>query len=423
MQITEKLLHFIWQFGYYNKAGLQTISKESVQIIYSGVLNTNQGPDFLNAKIKIGNTILAGNIEIHILASDWEKHQHQTDPNYQNIILHVVWKNDKAFNNYVPVLELQPLVSIILLEQYNLLMQASGNIPCNKYLPVLNELGWVAWKERLVAERLLRKTNHVLTELDASKQHWEEVCWWLVAENFGMKQNAGLFIQMAKTISVNLLAKHKNNIAQLEALLLGQANFLNQEFSDSYPKMLQKEYRFLQKKYQLAKVHTQPVFLRMRPAGFPTLRLAQLAALVHQSSHLFSKIKEINSITEWKELFRIKPNDYWLYHYTLEDEASFKEKSFGEPTVNSILINTIAPLLFAYGEYNKKDLYKERAIQLLQNMSAEQNVITLFWKDKLITQKNAFDTQALIELKNNYCSEKKCLECAVGNKILGNSIR
>ena len=421
--MTEKLLQFIWQFQYYNKQQLQTAAGEEIQILKVGMLNTNQGPDFLNAAIKINNITLIGNIELHIKSSQWHQHNHSKDKNYNNIILHIVWQNDEqifdANNNLIPTFELQNLIPKMLLEKYNILMQTNTALPCANFLPALSNIGWLSWKERLTTERLLIKSENVLQVFENTNHNWEETFWQILAYNFGLKVNADLFKQVAKSISINILAKHKNQIQQLEALLLGQANLLQHNTTNNYVAMLQKEYLFLQKKYGLKNIEGNAMFLRMRPANFPTIRLAQLAMLVHNSTHLFSKIKQIENVKTVQALFDITCNDFWHYHYTLNDEQQHCEpKKLGKQMIDNIIINTIIPVLFAYGNYMQEDNYKIKAIQWLQELQPEKNIITNSWKNYNIDNKSAFDSQALIHLTNNYCNKKMCLSCAVGNKIL-----
>ncbi|MFP5039953.1 DUF2851 family protein [Parasediminibacterium sp. JCM 36343] len=420
--MNEKLLQFIWQFQYFNRDALQVENGEALSIIKIGLFNKNQGPDFTNASIKIGEVQLVGNIEIHTLSSDWLKHKHTADKQYGNIILHVVWQNDVAIQdmhgNTIPVLVLENRVPKLLLSKYTALMD-NGAIPCHgPAFPDLDELSWVAWKERLLAERLERKAEHVLELLKESNNHWEEVFWWMLAANFGVKVNTALFEAVAKTIPVNVLAKHKQQIHQLEALLLGQANLLEGEMEEDYPRMLQKEYAFLLKKYKLRTTTIQPNFLRMRPANFPTVRLAQLAMLVQESSHLFSKIKEMDKYADVLALFTVTANDYWHYHYRFNQITEYKPKALGTSTINNIVINTIVPVLFAYGMYVKEESYKEKAINWLTQVKAEENNLTKSWQGYGTKNKTAFDSQSLIELTNNYCHQKRCLDCAIGNKIL-----
>src|SRR5689334_21716501 len=286
--MNERLLQFIWQFQYFNHTYLTTVDDKNLQIIHPGSLNQNAGPDFSEAKIKIDNTIWIGNIELHIKSSHWLQHNHTNDKNYGNVILHVVWLHDKeikdANGNNIATLELQSLVPKITLQKFERLMNTTDFIPCSFALPVLNEVAWLAWKERLIIERLEKKSESIIDNLQQVSNHWEEIFWQTLARSFGMKVNADAFEEIAKSLSLNVLSKHKNQINQLEALLLGQAGLLSSTFDDAYAIMLQKEYKFLANKYALKCINRSPDFLRMRPNNFPTLRLAQLAILIHQSS-------------------------------------------------------------------------------------------------------------------------------------------
>jgi hypothetical protein len=434
--MTERLLQFIWQFQYFNKNELTASGGEDVQIIFPGQFNSNQGPDFINAKIKIDTTIWAGSVELHIKTSDWNKHHHQYDPNYNNVILHVVWEDDSSRRSAsggipgrgtgVPVVELQSRISKILLQRYEELMNASSFIPCEKSIHSIRDIIWKSWKERLLAERLSRKAKTVETCLQQNNYHWEETLWWLLARNFGMKVNADAFEAIARSVSITMLAKQKHQVQQLEALLLGQAGLLKGTFKEDYPKLLQSDYTLHQRRYKL-QYKFQPIsvpvlFLRMRPGNFPTVRLAQLAMLIHESAHLFAKIKEADSLKDVKSLFDLTASDYWDYHYLLDEPSSFKKKHLGDAMIANIIINTVAPVLFAYGGYHGKQQYRDKAVQWLEETIAEHNTIIKGFGEINIETKNAFDSQALIELKNEYCDKKRCLECAVGNAILSTRV-
>lgn len=438
--MTERLLQFIWQFQYFNKSELVTDSGEPVQIILPGQYNTNQGPDFSDAKIKIGKTTWAGSVEMHIKTTDWKKHNHQGDKNYTNVILHVVWEDDgngsrnsgnrnsvpiivTEQSSVVPVVELKDRVSKILLQRYGDLMNSSGFIPCENSIGSVREIVWRIWKDRLLAERLMRKAEIVETYLKQNNYHWEETFWWMLARNFGMKVNADAFEAVARSVSINILAKHKSQLIQLEAILLGQAGLLEGDSdsyrdSEDYPKLLQREYKFLNEKYKLNPIHQPVHFLRMRPGNFPTIRLAQLAALITESAHLFSKIKESKSVKEISKWLDVTANDYWHYHYRFDETSAFKKKRLGTAMIDNIIINTVAPVLFAYGTYHNENKYKEKALEWLEATTAESNSITKGFRNLGIENKNAFDSQALIELKNEYCNKKRCLDCSVGNAIL-----
>ncbi len=418
--MNERLLQFIWQHLYFNKEQLVTEDGQLLQIIFQGSINTNQGPDFLNAKLKIGDVLWAGHVELHLKTSDWNKHGHENDEQYNSVILHVVWQHDTIAQQRFPLLALNSRVASSLLEKYGELMQQNKFIPCENQVASVREIVWLSWKERMVAERFQQRSKKIEELLVTTKHHWEDVFWQLIARNFGLPLNADLFEAIAQSISVIILAKHKNQIQQVEALLLGQAGLLNDEFDDHYPQMLAKEYQFLKKKYKLEPVPQKPVFLRMRPSNFPTIRLAQMAMLIHHSSHLFSKIIEAKELSEIKKMLQLTANDFWHTHYTLTDASAFKKKQLGTMMLENILINTIIPVLFAYGSYHKKEQIKQKAIQWLQQLPKEKNVITKKWEEVGVAHQSAFDSQALLHLKKNYCTQKNCIGCAVGNSIQKN---
>lgn len=417
--MTEQLLQFIWQFQYFNRHDLSVTDGAVLQIIHPGKYNTNQGPDFLEATVKIDNTILVGSIELHINSTDWYRHGHDTDSNYSNVILHVVWQQDSGRQPFaVPVLELQQRVSMLLLRQYDEWMQQAAFVPCAAAVKDVKELVWLSWKERLMTERLQRKSEYVLQLLQQNTFHWEETCWQLMAKNFGIQINAEAFESIARSLPLAVLARHKHQVPVLESLLLGQAGLLEETFSGSYEKLLQREYRFHQHKYKLTRPAVTMHFLRMRPAAFPSIRLAQLAMLVHQSTHFFATLKEAPGSKTVTRLLNVSANDYWHYHYRLDVPAVYKVKKLGHAMVNNIMINTVTPLLFAYGLYHKEQALKDKAVQWLTEAAPETNTVTANWKKLGVSNKNALHSQALIELKSKYCDVKKCLDCAIGNALL-----
>lgn len=418
--MNERLLQFIWQFQHYNKDGLELTNGETLQVVFPGQLNKNQGPDFLEARIRIGNTLWSGSIELHVHSSDWNKHAHQLDPNYDNVILHVVWQEDQDIQSrfLIPVLSLEEKVPKFLLQQYETWMNSMSFIPCEKSFRTIPDIIWIGWKEKLVIERLERRSIMISHFLQQNNHHWEETFWWLLARNFGIVVNAESFEMIARSLPIAILAKHKNQIHQLEAMLLGQGGLLKQVFNEDYPRMLQKEYQFLKRKYHFMPIHQAVLFLRMRPVNFPTIRLAQLAMLVRESSHLFSRIKEVISVKDMRKLVNVTANDYWHYHYTFDDTSSFKPKIVGKVMTENILINTVIPVLYAYGYLNNEDKWKQKALNWIEEIAVEKNPVTMNFSKLGISGENAFDSQALIELKTKYCDEKKCLECAVGNALL-----
>lgn len=418
--MNEKLLQFIWQFQYCQTASLKTVCGKHVTVQYPGERNVNQGPDFLDARIRIGDTAWAGNIEMHVLASDWEKHRHGDDDLYKNIILHVVWRNDAARRQQppCPVVELQPLVPKLMLQKYQQFMENTGFIPCAKSIDAVPSIIFTNFRERLLVERMQQKTQPVLEWQRQTLGHWEETFWRMLARNFGITVNAEAFESMACNTSAGLLARNKHSHVKIESLLMGQCGLLNDLFTDQYPQMLQQEYRLMKTKYGLTPSPVRVLFLRMRPGSFPTIRLSQLAALVYRSQHLFSKILDTDNLDTVMDLFRVQANDYWLNHYKFDEPSKYNEKQLGEDMLHNIIINTVAPVLFAYGIEKNEIRYKDRALEWIAALPAEKNTITAGFQKLDVKVKNAAGSQALIQLKNNYCRHKRCLECAVGVHLL-----
>ena len=418
----EDLLQFIWKFQYFNRNELRCIDGDEVRILHPGTFNSNQGPDFKEAKIKINNILWSGNVELHINSSHWHTHHHSEDTNFNNVILHVVWNHDTeikdANGSVLSTIELQSRVSKLLLEKYRRLKENAQFIACENLSSGFGSLALNSWKQRLVAERLIIKSKNIFTDLQQTNYHWEETFWWLIAANFGLTLNSGVFKKMARSLPLSLVAKHKKNIIQVEALLYGQAGLLSKTFEDKYPKMLQKEYFFYQKKYKLSPVDEELYYLRMRPANFPTIRLAQLAMLICSSEHLFSKIKETESVDELKKMFSVTANDYWHYHYIFDEVSDYKIKKLGSQMVDNIIINTVVPVIFSYGLHHSEEALKEKAIRWLEEIAPEKNTITQGFERLSYSNKSAFDSQAYIQLKKEYCDHHLCLQCAIGNSIL-----
>ena len=412
------MLQYIWQYSFYQPAQLVTTDNLVVQVAYPGLSNTNQGPDFLNAKIKIGGTTWVGSVEIHINSSEWNDHKHSSDNNYNNVILHVVWNEDLKINLPFPTLVLQDRVSKVLLSRYEEIMCTAGFIPCEQHIHKIDAVVFTLWKERLLIERLQLRTGSINEMLNNNSIDWEATLWWMLARNFGLKVNSDSFEKIAHSIPVKILAKHKNQIHQLEALLLGQAGTLDKHFSESYPNMLRKEYDYLRKKYGLIKIHYPLYYLRMRPANFPTVRLAQLAALIHSSKHLFSNILSAEKVNELRQFLNITANDYWHYHYLFDEATAFSKKNLGKQMIDNIIINTCIPIVYAYGYYHNNENHKAKAIGWMRELPAEKNLITKGFENLKMENKNAHDSQALLHLKRNYCDNRHCLNCAVGNAVL-----
>lgn len=421
--ITEEFLHFIWQYQLINHSVFKTLKGEYVQVLQAGTHNKNSGPDFSLAKIKINNTLWAGNIEIHIKTSDWLKHKHQHDMKYENLILHVVYENDlpeadlQQFN--FPVAEIKGLIDTNLSEKYKNIIQHKGKIPCEQLIGDIDTFRFKSGLNRLAVERLQTKAEKVMAMLQANNNSWEETMYQCVARAFGLKINAEPFEKLAKQLPLKIIGKHKNNFNQIEALLFGTAGMLHDNLKDEYGKSLYKEFQFLKAKYSLQPLEKHEWhFLRLRPAAFPTIRLAQFAKLLFDSVHLFSKIKTNAEYKNIQHLFKVNVSDYWLTHYTFDTVSEKRNKSLGSNAIDLIILNAIVPVLFAYGQHTGSEAIKENALQLLGNISAENNSIIKDWTTLKHAAENALESQALIQLRNEYCNKKRCLNCHVGTYVL-----
>lgn len=417
----ESFLHYIWQFKLFTASSLRTTDGDEIEIINVGQYNTNAGPDFFNAKIRIASTMWAGNIEIHTNASDWIKHQHQFNKSYDNVILHVVQNADtdvyRTDGQKIPQLILT--YPSHLEENYTWLQQNQKWIACADKIHAVPSIVIQSWKNTLLAERLESKMETIQHLLNESEQHWEEAFYITLARNFGFGVNNQAFEQLAKSLPLSVIGKHKDQLLQLEALLLGQAGFLAEQLEDNYYKQLKLEYHFLKQKYQLSAMDvSQWKLLRLRPDNFPPVRIAQFAALIHRSSKLFSKILERPTMDYLCTLFATEPSEYWQTHYLLGQESASVSKKLGVASIHGLLINTVVPFLFCHAHSKQQQELKDNAMQLLESIPAEKNSIVRHWQELGLHSASAYDTQALIQLKNNYCNFKKCLHCRVGHKVM-----
>ncbi len=419
--MNEALFQFIWQYSLYQPTGLQTVDGEPITVIHGGKLNRDAGPDFLEGKIKIGKTLLVGNIEHHVKSSDWLRHGHQNDAAYQNLILHVVYENDvKDVARNTPTLELKDHIPAHVIGHYAGLMQAAQKLPCAGQHQQVREITKESWMSRLLAERWEQKLADWNVMLENSAEDWRNLLYWRMAANFGFKTNAAPFLMLAQSLPINIPTKHKENLMQIEALLFGQAGMLEEDFEEDYPRELQREYEYLRKKYQLKPIAKHLwKFLRMRPANFPTVRIAQFAALIHRSIHLFSQIVETHTVKEIEPLLELTASEYWDTHFQFDAlQKQVSKKSLGKTSIQNIVINTVAPIQFLFAARQDTHKLQERALQLLEAVPAEQNNITRLWAENGWVPENAAQSQALLQLYNNYCSSKRCLECAVGLNII-----
>lgn len=419
----EEFLHYIWKFKLFTSKGLYTVDGEEIKIIHQGQHNSDGGPDFFNSKIKIAETTWAGNVEIHLKSSDWIKHRHQNDKAYQNVILHVVYEHDKKITDQlgraISTLELKGLINESLVEKYEDLIFSKGWIPCASQLKLVDHFTINNWKERLILERLERKSEEVMSTLKLNKNNWEETFYQYLFKYFGLKINALPFEILAKNTPLKIISKH-NKIGEIEALLFGQAGFLQDHLKDDYTLQLKKEYLFLRSKFAL-----QPMdkscwkLLRLRPNNFPTIRISQLSNLLSKDARLFSKILTSETIDDLKKIITTKASAYWENHYQF-DVLSLKksEKKVGDLLKNNIIINVVIPFVFVYAKVKQDESLNQKTLGWLLEIKAENNSIIKKWNFFGINTKNARDSQALIELKNNYCSQKKCLNCSIGNNLL-----
>lgn len=419
----EDLFQYLWKMKLFKANNLKTTENDSIEILNVGHQNHYSGPDFFNAKIKIGDTIWAGNVELHIKTSDWLLHHHQYDQAYQNIILHVVYENDIELKNNndekIRTLILKEHISEVIIKKYQNFKENNDRIPCEKSISQVPTAFINTYLEKIIVQRLAHKSQEIERLLAENNQHWEQSFYIHLASTFGFKVNQVPFELLARCTPLHILAKHKNNLHQLEAILLGQAGFLNDTFTDSYAVMLQNEYAFLKKKYALHEIANHSWKLsRLRPSNFPMVRIAQFAALIHHSSHLFSKIIATDSVDEILKLFKICASSYWDTHYHLHSTSSKSIKNLGKSAIEILIINSIVPFIFVYGKQYGNERKSEFAIQLLERLNPEKNSIITFWGNVGIKAKSALQTQALLELKNNQCNLKKCLECSIGHFII-----
>ncbi|MBL4569255.1 MAG: DUF2851 family protein [Flavobacteriaceae bacterium] len=419
----EDFLHYVWKYKLFSMIDLQTTDNQSLNIVHSGGHNMNSGPDFLNATILIGDLKWAGNVEIHIKSSDWYVHNHEVDTKYDTVILHVVWEYDTDVygknNTPIPTLVLKNLVNVKLLSNYqNLVSKKLRWIPCEHGIATVDKFVLNNWLERLYFERLEQKSLKIKEMLIATNNDFEAVLFQLLSKNFGLKINGDAFLKLADSFDFSVLKKERFKPLNTNALLFGQAGFLEETIEDAYHKNLQTAYRYLQVKHQLKPMQKgQFQFFRMRPTNFPSIRIAQLASLYQRHQNLFTELMAFATKAQYCEFFQVKLPDFWLTHYTFQKESSKRIKKITKSFVDLLLINTIIPLKFTY--LQSKGVVEETSfLKLIQQLEPEKNAIIAKFINLNIKAANAFETQALLELKNNYCTPKRCLDCAIGNALL-----
>ncbi len=418
----EELLHYIWKYRLYPHENLRTTEGVPVEVIDPGISNSDAGPDFFNAKIKIGNKLWAGNVEIHRASNEWTKHRHHTDKAYNSVILHVVENvNEEIYNEKgQKISQLCISVSQKIRDSADFLLFSNVNVPCHHSLHEISNKQMRSWLDALTVERLERKTNDIFRHLERFNNSWDETFYVLLTRNFGFGLNSDEFERLALSLPYNYILKHADNLFQVEALFFGQAGMLEEEtITDDYYILLRKEYDFLRKKFTLKRLDNV-LFksLRTRPQGFPQLRIAELAAVIQHAGRVFSAILETDDYEQMRILFRVNASEYWQTHYTFGKESQKIPKHLGNNSLDIILINTVVPFLFAYGKRNDIEKYCDRAIQILESVKPEKNKIIQDFESAGIIPENAFDSQALIQLRKEYCDQRKCLFCRIGHAIL-----
>lgn len=424
--MTEDYLHYTWKFKLFDQFQLQTTCGLPVEIIDFGQHNHNAGPDFLTAQVRIGTTLWAGNVEIHTKASDWNRHKHQFDEAYDNVILHVVFDADAdvqtSKGQTLPVLELKHRMQASSFNNYEQFVKTSSWVPCANQLHGVDPILIESLLHRMLVSRLETKTDRIVQAMKDTGNDWETAFYRLLARNFGFKTNSSPFEMLSYNLPLKIIAKQKSSPLQIEALIFGQAGLLEKDFEDEYPQLLQREYRFLQSKYKLQPMPASAwKFSRMRPNNFPTIRLAQFAAILQQTSALFSHVLEAESLDKLFSIFDVEANEYWDNHYTFDKVAKQnRKKRLGQGALENVVINSIAPLLFHYGKQKHTQSFCDRAIAFLELLKGEQNHIVKKWQSLGMPSQSAFHTQALLQLKDEFCSHKKCLNCHIGVTLLKN---
>lgn len=421
--VNEELLHFVWQHQFFNRKDLKTQDGQPLLIKRAGTLNRHSGPDFFNGQIRIGSILWVGNIEIHCRSSDWIAHRHQLDPAYQKVILHVVWEHDReiylASGQKLSVLELKGLIKKQLIEKYQELQKSKAEIPCEKYLPELEPIYPLNMLDRCLLERVESKSDRISQILQQNQNDWESTFYQLLSKYFGFKVNAIPFELLAIQTPYSLVRKYCGRERSMQALFFGQAGLLQTGKGDEYYLSLKSEYEHLKRLHKLQAIDPSLwKFMRLRPSNFPTIRIAQLASFFASLSRPFIAICQMEKIEEMKKPFRFNIPEYWRSHSKFNTPIKrLRRGTLGEASIDAIIINVIVPILFSWNRsHSLKDDVK--LLELLKEVKSENNRIVRSWEKKGLMAESAFDSQALIELKQSYCEEKKCLNCIIGSAML-----
>lgn len=430
IKMKEDFLHYVWKFQKFKVRNLETTNGDSIKVSVVGQHNKDSGPDFFNAKVSIADQLWAGNVEIHLKSSDWYAHNHEKDANYDNVILHVVWEYDtdvfRNNNTVIPTCELKHLIEPQTLSKYRTLFSKNHKwINCETDFGQVDEFLLKNWLERLYIERLEQKSKRILNELNDCNNHWEALLFRLLCKNFGMMVNREAFLSIARSLDFSIVQKCKQDQFDLESLLIGQAGLLSEEKEDGYYKSLQKNYEYQKHKFGLKRDGViSPKFFRLRPPNFPTIRLSQLASLYFSKKQLFSEVIFDISLDEPKKtmdalysVFNVSAGQYWDSHFNFGVTSVKRKKVLTKKFVDVLLMNTIIPLQFCYAKQLGKDT-TEALLGLAAFIPSEENTIVKKFNELRPMSSNSLDSQALLQLKNEYCTKMRCLECAIGNSIL-----
>lgn len=417
----EQLLHYVWKHKIFPLGELKTTTGQQVEVIDTGLANTNAGPDFFNAKIKLDGVLWVGNIEIHQRSSDWYRHGHDKDVGYDSVILHIATETDtevKRTNGEV-IPQMQLACPDRVRTNYQELIETDSYPPCYRIIPSLSPFTLHSWMSALQMERFEQKAALLGERLKRCLGNWEDAFFVTLARNFGFGLNGDAFEAWANRVPLRAVDKHRNDLFQIEAIFFGQAGILADPDGDDYYLRLKKEYAYLQHKFELVAMDaSQWRFLRLRPNNFPHIRIAQLACLYHRSYGLLSRLLETETLKEARDILRGGTSEYWVTHYTFGGSSPSRPKTLSNSSIDLLIINTIVTFLYAYGLHKGNERLCVRAGSFLEEIKAENNYITRMWDQCGMKAANAGDSQALIQLKKEYCDKKKCLYCRIGYEYL-----
>lgn len=418
----EQLLHYTWKHKIFPLCELRTTDGRLLEVLNPGIHNTDAGPDFTGAKIKLDGIEWVGNVELHLKTSDWFRHHHDTDAAYDNIILHVASEIDcpLRYPNGQEIPQLQLEVPAYVKENYAELSHNDSRPPCRNVIGNLSTFLIHNWMTSLTLERFEERARQIMQRREALDKNWEDTLFVTLARNFGFGINGDAFEQWAQSIPMSAVGKHRDNLFQIEAIFFGQAGLLEADYEDEYYQKLQKEYRYLRQKFTLTPIEVSAwKFLRLRPQNFPHIRIAQLAMLYYEQRLNLSRLLNAQNLNEVSALLLTHVSDYWRTHYTFASQATKPiEKTLSPSSIQLIIINSVAPMLFAYGKYKSDQTLCDRAFTLWEQLKPENNAIIRDWASAGIACENAADSQALIQLHRNYCQRRDCLRCKFGYEYI-----